>query len=70
MKWEEMQDMRLSETKTGQRLTDIECPECGRFIYIDTSIVLTSYPVKYRYWCTCGWTGYSHVKWEEGRIIF
>lgn len=39
-------------------LTDIICPKCKeKNIYFDPSIVLTSFPPKYVYWCDCGWSG-------------
>lgn len=66
MKWIELQGQELNENLTGQTLTDIQCPECLRRIYLDNTIILTSYPAKYRYWCSCGWEGYSHVKWIGG----
>ena len=32
MKWEELLDEKIDKITTGQILTDIECPECGRNI--------------------------------------
>ena len=66
MKWEELLDETIDAITTGQILTDIECPECGRNIYFNSSIILTSYPPKYQYWCSCGWTGSSHVRHTRG----
>ena len=63
MKWDELKDMEIEYWDTGQEKTDIECPECGRHIYLNTRIVLTSYPSQYSYWCSCGWTGTSHYRW-------
>lgn len=65
MKWEQFLDIRLSNEYDGQVQTDIECPDCGRKIYLDTTMVLTSYPCKYRYWCSCGWHDTSHLKWRR-----
>lgn len=48
-----------------QVLTDIECPKCGRRIYLDDTVVLTTYPPQYRYWCSCGWDGTSFVRWRK-----
>lgn len=57
MKWNNF----VNQTRTmptGKELTDIECPKCGEKIYRDTTIVLTSYPEQYGYFCeSCGWTG-------------
>ena len=65
MNWNDMSKIRLNDPEEKQIETNIECPDCGRNIYLDTSIVLTSYPAKYYYWCVCGWVGYSHVKWSK-----
>lgn len=66
MKWNEfLNGATTSITADGQVLTDIECPKCGRKVYLDTTIILTSYPVKYKYWCRCGWSGCAHIKWSE-----
>lgn len=41
-------------------LTDIECPNCGKKIYRDESVILTCYPPKHTYFCdNCGWKGYA-----------
>lgn len=65
MKWEDAQRERekeLLETDYGNREhTDIECPECRKYIWRRTDIVLTSYPPQSIYEClNCGWsdTGY------------
>lgn len=67
MKWEQLLDARIVDDYNGQGQvqTDIECPKCGRKIYLDTTIVLTTYPCKYSYWCSCGWCGTAHVKWSK-----
>ena len=65
IKWENFINQPLDEDRTGQIQTTIECPDCGRMIYIDTRIILTSYPAKYSYWCTCGWHGYAPHKWQN-----
>ena len=51
----EVLNKNIGSNYNGQVLTDIICPECGRNIYMDKTMVLTSYPEKYRYWCSCGW---------------
>jgi transcription elongation factor Elf1 len=39
----------------------IECPKCGGVAVIDSSIVLTSYPPQYEWFCPdCGAHGYIH----------
>ena len=63
MIWEEFLNKRIGNEYNGQVLTDIECPKCGRHIYLDKTIILTSYPCKYKYWCSCGWTGSAHEMW-------
>lgn len=68
MKWSEFLDEKLpEEITTGQVRTNIECPECGRQIYLDNTIVLTSYPCKYSYWCACGWSSSSPIKWQGNK---
>ena len=38
--------------------TNITCPECGKYIWKRTDVVLTTYPPQYRYECyNCGWFG-------------
>ena len=64
MKWDDFANT-VPVSFDGQVLTNIECPQCGRQIYLNKRIVLTSYPEKYSYWCTCGWNGYSAIQWEE-----
>ena len=65
MTWEEFLCIPLEET-TKQVWTDILCPKCGKkHIYMDSSYRILTYPSKYRYWCTCGWTGYAPTMWAE-----
>ena len=63
MTWEELLNEDISSSFNGQVQTDISCPKCGRKIYLDNTIILTSYPEKYVYWCSCGWKGFAHKKW-------
>lgn len=63
MKWNEFLDNKLDFDHTGQIQTDIECPKCGRNIYLNTTIILTTYPAKYSYWCACGWQDCAPTKW-------
>lgn len=62
MKWEEFKQQRLAMITNFHRLTptDVECPECGEFLYRDDSVVLATYPAQHRYECKkCGWEGCS-----------
>lgn len=68
MEWSEFLDQNISNNYNGQVLTDINCPKCGRKIYYDRTIVLTSYPEKYRYWCSCGWVGSAHRIWTGANV--
>lgn len=66
MKWENFINQSSNDVNLnlyGQKLTDIECPECGKHVYLDTTVVLTSYPPQYKYWCSCGWVGNSYFYW-------
>lgn len=65
MTWEELLDNSNAVNLNGQVKTNIECPKCGRPIYLDNTIILTSYPAKYSYWCACGWTGTAPIKWSD-----
>lgn len=62
MKWDEYQIKKYETFNAfgdGQTWlkTDIECPKCGEPIYVNTSVVLTTYPPKYKYQCNkCKWT--------------
>lgn len=62
MTWEEFLDKKVEGKYQVQ--TDIDCPKCGRKIYWDSTIVLTSFPAKYTYWCSCGWCDYAPLKYE------
>ena len=47
-------------TPEGAKLTAIACPCCGRALYEDVSVALSTYPPKYRYFCNaCNWFGYA-----------
>lgn len=61
MKWEEhVRKMPPKKQFEKRKLTDIECPKCGKKLWRRMDIVLTSYPEKYQYECDdCGWIGYS-----------
>lgn len=60
VKWEDHErKMPNEEVFTGRKITDIECPKCGKLVYKRTDIVLTSYPAQYQYECDCGWIGYA-----------
>lgn len=57
MTWEEFKQQKSLEYATNLKITDIECPECGNKIYVNTAMVLTTYPPQQRYECLdCGWS--------------
>ncbi len=67
MKWDEFNEIgNATGMPSTMVLTNINCPKCGKRIYLDNSVVLTTYPVQYSYICECGWYGYSHIKWQAG----
>ena len=66
MLWQDLLNITLPENSDGHVQTELECPECGRKIYMNNTIILTGYPAKYSYWCSCGWNGFAHVKWTKG----
>lgn len=65
MTWDQFLNVKTNSGFTGQVQTDIECPSCGRHIYLNMSIFMTSYPIKYAYWCSCGWSGYAPIRWAD-----
>ena len=65
MTWDQFLNVKPDSESTGQVQTDIECPACGRHIYLNKNIILTSYPCKYMYWCSCGWLRYAPIRWTK-----
>ena len=64
MKWDEYKDREISNAYYPNTIqTTVECPKCGKHIYMRTNIILTSEPPQYVYFCECGWSGYSTSKW-------
>lgn len=59
MKWEDFKEAREKSMNRfmDARQTDIECPECGKKIYVRTNITVATYPPKSFYFCECGWSG-------------
>ena len=58
--WEDFQKglNNLNKIEDKYSITNIECPKCGKFIYKNNMMVLTSYPPKTLYECLeCGWKG-------------
>ena len=60
MTWEEFNKPLPMEDNPRYQKTDIECPECKKFIYKDIGVMLMTDPPQYRYVCECGWSGYSY----------
>lgn len=60
MTWKEFKEREMKEYKSlSKEQTDIKCPNCGKFLWKRTDVVLTSYPPQYQYECDCGWIGYG-----------
>ena len=59
MKWEDFRMIQEASPHMPEWTeTDIECPKCGEYIYMNTKEVLTSNPPKRKFLCeSCGWTG-------------
>lgn len=57
--WDEYVEQMPLHVNMRQK-TNILCPDCGRYIYRDMSVVLTTYPPQYYYNCECGWHGVGH----------
>ena len=61
MTWEEFEkaNVRVGCLDLPKRMkTGIECPKCGKELYVRTDIVLASNPPQSQYECDCGWVGY------------
>ena len=61
MTWEEFEKANPKDNvffMGNKKPTDIDCPKCGKKVYVRTDIVLVSYPPKAQYECDCGWVGY------------
>lgn len=61
MTWEEFKKGRTATINMSPYSeTDIECPICGKPIYVDNQFVLASNPPQKKYICLdCGWVGTS-----------
>ena len=62
MEWEDFKDLayRIHEDEEKYVKTKIKCPMCGEYIYRDNTIVLTTFPAQYRYFCrNCDWSGHA-----------
>lgn len=58
MKWEDFVKKPVFRRIEDLVMTNIECPECGEYIFQRTNVVLTSDPPKRQYKCMkCGWIG-------------
>lgn len=63
--WEEFNTNPLNRVNTKYQVTNIKCPHCDTLLYMDTSVVLTSYPAQYIYICpNCNWRGTSYNAWK------
>lgn len=67
MKWDEFNQLQMFNGNTDWRVTqtNLECPKCGKHIFLRNDIVLTTYPPQYSYFCECGWAGSSFTKWSK-----
>lgn len=68
MKWEEFLDTDVEDwvlNRYNVEKTDIECPDCGRPLYMDKMTLLLSSPPQHHYWCVCGWDTTAPLRWEK-----
>ena len=55
--WEAHKSMVTQSYTSLVRRTNILCPKCNKPLMKDESVVLTTYPAQYRYFCEdCGWS--------------
>lgn len=61
MEWNEFVRLRKDSAFYVQdklSITDIKCPICGEYIFVNNNIILASNPPQRRYICKkCGWKG-------------
>lgn len=60
MKWEDYKNRKVGEMIDSSEwdITNIECPECGKKIYMNIRYILTSYPPQHYFRCfKCDWHG-------------
>jgi len=57
--WEDFKNNIHKDIPSKYQITQIICPKCGKPLYRDQSIVLTTYPPQFSYVClSCNWVGY------------
>ena len=68
MKWDEFIDKGAKPSGVNYRQTGIECPDCGRHIFV------TAVPdfgqgtvLMWNYFCVCGWKGRTIKLWKDDR---
>lgn len=67
MKWEEFLNTEVDDFMLdiyNAVETDIECPDCGRPLYMNKTLLLGA-PSQYKYWCVCGWNDCVPLKWKN-----
>ena len=61
MEWDEFVRLRKDSgfyVQDKLSITDIKCPICGEYIFVNNNIILASNPPQRRYICKkCGWKG-------------
>lgn len=57
MKWEDFVTAKEKIVYRDAERVDIQCPKCGKDIWVKTNVILASYPPKRSYFCECGWSG-------------
>jgi len=58
--WDEyIAAQHINNLPNMMKRTNILCPVCGKYIYKNLGVILTTYPPQYRYECECGWNEVS-----------
>ena len=68
MTWDEFNSANntvIDEYGIIHKKTDIECPKCGKPLWLNTGAASPTWPPKYEYWCDCGWVGASQKRWRK-----
>ena len=58
MKWEDFRKGEEATISPSYAITDIECPQCGKYIYEDMTVEYLTIPAQHDFYCfNCGWSG-------------
>ena len=62
MTWDEFKNRQSNVALEipKREITDITCPNCGKYLWKNLEVLYTSIPPQYKYEClSCYWVGFS-----------